>query len=86
MPASDVPGEELWPTQPFPLKPPPLNRLGFTENDVTDISPEARASILAFWKNPSTARSIRRRVWKGRLCIQAFAAESFGAVAVSTQS
>ena len=24
VPKSDVPGEESWPTQPFPLKPPPL--------------------------------------------------------------
>jgi len=23
VPASDVPGDEMWPTQPFPLKPPP---------------------------------------------------------------
>jgi quinoprotein glucose dehydrogenase len=26
-PASDVPGESAWPTQPFPLKPPPLARM-----------------------------------------------------------
>jgi quinoprotein glucose dehydrogenase len=45
-PPSDVPGEELWPTQPFPVKPPPLNRLDFNENEVTDISPESRAAVL----------------------------------------
>jgi quinoprotein glucose dehydrogenase len=45
-PPSDVPGEELWPTQPFPLKPPPLNRLDFNEAEVTDISPESRAAVL----------------------------------------
>ncbi|HWB85191.1 MAG TPA: pyrroloquinoline quinone-dependent dehydrogenase [Bryobacteraceae bacterium] len=47
VPASDVPGEELWKTQPFPLKPPPLNRIDFTEADVGDLSPEARARVLA---------------------------------------
>jgi glucose dehydrogenase len=47
---SDVPGEELWPTQPFPLKPPPLNRLGFSEDDITDISPEAHAHVRAIWE------------------------------------
>jgi quinoprotein glucose dehydrogenase len=26
VPASDVPGEAAWPTQPFPVKPPPLGR------------------------------------------------------------
>jgi quinoprotein glucose dehydrogenase len=47
VPTSDVPGEELWPTQPFPVKPPPLNRLNFSEDDVANLSPESRAAILA---------------------------------------
>jgi quinoprotein glucose dehydrogenase len=47
VPASGVPGEELWPTQPFPVKPPPLNRLNFSEDEVTNLSPESRAAILA---------------------------------------
>jgi quinoprotein glucose dehydrogenase len=49
VPASDVPGEKLWPTQPFPLKPPPLNRLEFTAEELTNISEashEAMAKIL----------------------------------------
>ncbi len=45
MPASDVPGEELWPTQPFPVKPPPLCRQGFMPDQITDITPEAHAFI-----------------------------------------
>ncbi|MFN7932091.1 MAG: pyrroloquinoline quinone-dependent dehydrogenase [Bryobacteraceae bacterium] len=43
--ASDVPGEELWKTQPFPLKPPPLNRLNFDESQITNISKESQAAI-----------------------------------------
>lgn len=35
-PHSDMPGEETWPTQPFPLKPPPFGRQAFT---VSDLSP-----------------------------------------------
>jgi quinoprotein glucose dehydrogenase len=50
VPASDVPGEELWPTQPFPLKPPPLNRIDLTEDDVTNLSAESRAAVLAVLK------------------------------------
>jgi quinoprotein glucose dehydrogenase len=50
MPKSDVPGEELWPTQPFPLKPPPLNRQAFTEDQITNLSPEAHAAVLEIWK------------------------------------
>jgi len=41
-PASDVEGEKLSPTQPFPLKPKPLSRLEVNQDLVTDISPEAR--------------------------------------------
>ena len=36
VPASDMPGEEAWPTQPFPTKPPPFARQTFT---VDDLSP-----------------------------------------------
>jgi quinoprotein glucose dehydrogenase len=34
VPQSDVPGEETWPTQPFPLKPPPLARMGMKPDEV----------------------------------------------------
>ena len=46
VPASDVPGEEAWPTQPFPTKPPPLNRLALYESDLTNISPASRNYVL----------------------------------------
>jgi quinoprotein glucose dehydrogenase len=36
VPKSDMPGEETWPTQPFPSKPPPFARQAFT---VKDLSP-----------------------------------------------
>ncbi len=41
VPASDVPGEEAWPTQPFPLKPPPLARTTMRADEVTRRTPEA---------------------------------------------
>jgi quinoprotein glucose dehydrogenase len=34
-PGSDMPGEETWPTQPFPLKPPPFARQQFTTSDLS---------------------------------------------------
>lgn len=46
VPASRLPGEEAWPTQPFPVKPPPFSRHVFTEEDVTNISPESRLAVL----------------------------------------
>jgi quinoprotein glucose dehydrogenase len=36
VPKSDVPGEESYPTQPFPTKPPPFARLKF---DINDLNP-----------------------------------------------
>ena len=33
-PKSDMPGEESWPTQPFPTVLPPFSRQKFTEDDV----------------------------------------------------
>ncbi len=54
VPASRIPGEEAWPTQPFPLKPPPLVRLFLTEADLTQITPESRASALEQFKQFET--------------------------------
>ncbi|HLK22383.1 MAG TPA: pyrroloquinoline quinone-dependent dehydrogenase [Bryobacteraceae bacterium] len=40
VPKSDVPGEATWPTQPVPLKPPPLSRSSVTRDDISDVTPE----------------------------------------------
>jgi quinoprotein glucose dehydrogenase len=47
IPDTDVEGEKVWATQPAPLKPPPFTRQRFTEVDVTNISPDAAASVRA---------------------------------------
>jgi quinoprotein glucose dehydrogenase len=47
---SDLDGEEPWPTQPFPTKPPAFSRQSFTEADVTNISPEAHADVMKRFK------------------------------------
>jgi quinoprotein glucose dehydrogenase len=41
--ASRIPAMTTWPTQPFPEKPVPLMRQLYTPDDVSDISPQARA-------------------------------------------
>ena len=43
VPASDLVGEQAWPTQPFPTKPPPLMRQRYTEADASNISTQALA-------------------------------------------
>ncbi|QHN03963.1 pyrroloquinoline quinone-dependent dehydrogenase [Granulicella sp. WH15] len=40
VPASDVPGEVSWPTQPFPLKPVPLGRNSFNASEIATVTPE----------------------------------------------
>jgi quinoprotein glucose dehydrogenase len=42
VPTSDVPGEASWPTQPFPTKPAPFARQGFTLDDAMDLTPELK--------------------------------------------
>ena len=46
VPAGDVPGEWYSPTQPFPTRPAPFDRQGFTEDDLIDFTPELRAEAL----------------------------------------
>jgi quinoprotein glucose dehydrogenase len=46
VPASDVDGEVTATTQPLPLKPPPFARQEFTEDLVTDRTPEAHRAVL----------------------------------------
>jgi quinoprotein glucose dehydrogenase len=41
VPESNVPGEASWPTQPFPLKPPPLVRQTFSQADVSEVTKES---------------------------------------------
>lgn len=50
VPASTVPGEAAWPTQPFPVRPAPLARIApLTREDLSTVTPEARASCEALF-------------------------------------
>jgi quinoprotein glucose dehydrogenase len=46
-PASDIPGELASPTQPFPVKPPPLVPLTLSEDDLWDADPKHRERCRA---------------------------------------
>lgn len=46
VPASTLDGEQAAATQPFPLKPPPFTRQIFTEDMVTNRTPEAHQAVL----------------------------------------
>ena len=53
VPHSDMPGEETWPTQPFPLGPPPFARQTFTEKDLNPFieDPGERAKFIEDIRN-----------------------------------
>src|SRR5690606_4464324 len=50
VPASDIPGEEAWPTQPRPVKPLPYARQSLTEEDLNPYSAH-RDSLLTLFRN-----------------------------------
>lgn len=50
VPQNAVPGEQLSRTQPFPSKPAPFERLGLTENDLIDFTPELKAEAVKLLK------------------------------------
>jgi quinoprotein glucose dehydrogenase len=47
VPGSAIDGEVLAKTQPFPVKPAPLSRQGFRDEDITNLNPAAHAAIKA---------------------------------------
>jgi quinoprotein glucose dehydrogenase len=56
VPASDVPGEEAFPTQPVPTSPPPFARQGIADSDLVDFTPallaRARARVAGLRLGP----------------------------------
>jgi quinoprotein glucose dehydrogenase len=46
VPKSAVPGETSWPTQPYPLKPPPYARQSMRPDEITDVTPESRKECM----------------------------------------
>jgi glucose dehydrogenase len=52
VPSSKVPGEQAWPTQPFPLKPPPLGRIDFDPaRDFYTLTSDHAAYCQALWND-----------------------------------
>jgi glucose dehydrogenase len=51
VPPSTAPGEEAWPTQPFPVKPQPLARIAFAEEDLNTLTPEWAKECRQLWES-----------------------------------
>jgi membrane-bound PQQ-dependent dehydrogenase (glucose/quinate/shikimate family) len=51
VPPSEVPGEQAWPTQPFPTKPRSVARQSMNLDELTSVTPESRAECLTVVEN-----------------------------------
>lgn len=72
VPASDVPGEQAWPTQPIPVKPPPFAVQSFDETNVTNIGAANRASVLAELKKIRSGPAFNPPSLQGTVVIPGF--------------
>ncbi|MFK7818505.1 MAG: pyrroloquinoline quinone-dependent dehydrogenase, partial [Planctomycetaceae bacterium] len=71
-PTSDIQGEESWPTQPVPVKPPGFTRERFDEEDITNVSPEAHAAVLKKFKQLRSGPSYNPPSLQGTICFPGF--------------
>jgi quinoprotein glucose dehydrogenase len=60
VPKSQITGEEAWPTQPVPVKPPPFARQVMARDDITDVTPESRQECLEMLEDADVDLSIFR--------------------------
>ncbi len=67
VPTNGLPGEHPYPTQKFVLKPKPLMKQLVTEDDLTDISPEANAFVKQRFQELKTAHQYQPPSEKGTL-------------------
>ena len=51
VPKSRIPGEETYPTQPFPVLPPPFARQSMTRAELTDVTPESHQECAEMTKD-----------------------------------
>jgi glucose dehydrogenase len=51
VPQSTIPGEHTSPTQPFPIKPVPLARMGMSRADISTVTPEANRFCTGKWNS-----------------------------------
>ena len=66
VPQSDVPGEKTWPTQPFPVKPPPLSRIAaLTRDELTTVTPESRQQCEAMFDKARSGGHLHRARARG---------------------
>lgn len=72
VPQTTAPGEQTAPTQPFPVKPPPLARNAMRKEDLAKISPEHEAYCGGLWEKYKLADSVAYQPWNDKQDIVLF--------------
>jgi len=85
VPTKGLPGEHPYPTQKFPLKPLPLSRQIFTENDITDLSPESHAYVKERYQKVKTDHKFAPPSTSGTLLFGYSGGAEWGGNAVDPQ-
>jgi len=72
VPQTTAPGEKTAPTQPFPVKPPPLARNSMTKAELATITPEHEAYCKALWDKYTLQDSVPYQPWNDKQDIVLF--------------
>jgi glucose dehydrogenase len=64
VPQTTVPGEWTSPTQPFPIKPPPLARNTMTRAELSKVTPEHRAFCEGLWDKYKLSDAVPYAPWR----------------------
>ena len=72
VPGSDLKDEVAWPTQPFPLIPPPFVPQLFTENEITSISTESHDYVAAILDSVRTGELFMPPSTRGTIIFPGF--------------
>jgi quinoprotein glucose dehydrogenase len=64
VPQTSVPGEWTSPTQPFPVKPPPLARNTFNQSELAKVTPEHEAFCKNLWQSNGLTDTVPYTPWR----------------------
>jgi glucose dehydrogenase len=72
VPQTTAPGEKTSPTQPFPIKPPPLARNSMSKTELATITPEHEAYCRNLWEKYHLQDSVPYQPWNDKQDIVLF--------------
>jgi quinoprotein glucose dehydrogenase len=78
VPASDIPGEQAWPTQPIPSAPPQLTRSGFALNEVATVTPQLHDYCQSWIDRDHIQPTVRYQPYSAKAPVASFPAGEGG--------